>query len=61
MGELVDLESKRKERWIRTIEHMREIGGVAVFGTVGEVDATILPFRRRHETPEETEQQSLET
>lgn len=47
MGELIDLESKRKEQWIRTIEQHREMGTVAVFGAIGEVDASIIPFRRK--------------
>lgn len=53
MGELINLDTRRKEKWIRTIEQHREMGTVAVFGNIGEVDATILPFRRDNETPEE--------
>lgn len=46
MGELIDLEAERKKSWIRKIEYMRSIGGVAVFGAIGEQNAVILPFRK---------------
>ena len=47
MGELIDLDAERKKAWIRKIEYMRSIGGIAVFGSIGEQNAEILPFRKR--------------
>ena len=46
MGELIDLDKKRQEKWIRTLEEKRELGEVAIFGVVGPVDAKILPFKK---------------
>lgn len=45
MGELIDLDQKRKERWLRIIEEMRAMGKAAIFGVVGETEAQILQFK----------------
>lgn len=51
MGELIDLDAERRKSWIKKIERMQQIGGVAIFGTVGEVDAKILQFKANKNTP----------
>ena len=57
MGELIDLDAERKKAWIRKIEHMRSIGGVAVFGSIGEQNAQILPFKHRKQNDGERVQE----
>ena len=47
MDELVDLDQKRKERWLRIINEMRAMGRSAIFGVVGETEAVILPFIKK--------------
>lgn len=44
MGELIDLEQKRKERWLRILEEKRRLGQAAIFGVVGETEAVIIRF-----------------
>ena len=51
MGELIDLDQARRERWNEKIRRMRELGEVAVFGSIGEQNAVVIPFPRR-EAPE---------
>lgn len=44
MGEIINLDEKRKERWIRILEEARSMGKAAIFGVVGETEATIIEF-----------------
>ena len=43
-AEIIDLSRERRRRWHDQLARMRELGEVAIFGAVGEQDATILPF-----------------
>lgn len=49
MGEIIDLNAARKERWLNKIHRMRELGEVAVFGVIGEIEAQIIPFERNND------------
>ena len=43
MGELINLDDERRRRWADRIRRMRtEMGGVAVFGVIGEQNAQII-------------------
>lgn len=43
MGELINLDDERRRRWADRIRRLRtEMGGVAVFGSVGEQNAEII-------------------
>ena len=48
MGEIIDLDRERRLRWHRKLKAMRDIGEIAVFGSIGEQNAEIiyLPERR---------------
>ena len=52
MGELIDMAEARREQWLRKLQQMRELGGVAVFGAVGEQDAEVIPFPLPTNPPE---------
>lgn len=41
-GEIIDLGAKRREKFHEKLREMRELGGVAVFGAIGEQNATII-------------------
>lgn len=41
---IIDLDTERRSRWHDKIRRMRELGDVAIFGTIGEHDAVVLPF-----------------
>ena len=47
MSELIDLDQARREHWHEKIRRMRELGEVAVFGSIGEQNAVVIPFPRR--------------
>lgn len=46
---LINLDKERSDRWVRIIETKLALGDVAVFGTIGETEAKILPFKREDE------------
>ena len=48
-AEIIDLARERRLRWERKLRAMREVGEVAVFGAVGEQNATIIHFPERIE------------
>lgn len=44
MENVISLDDKRRERWVRQLEEARAMGRAAIFGIVGEVEAVILEF-----------------
>jgi hypothetical protein len=44
MGELIDLDAAREARWRRILEEHMAMGRAAIFGVVGETEATIIQF-----------------
>jgi len=49
-GEIIDMHAERQKRWHEKIRRMRELGETAIFGHIGEQNATILQFPEIIET-----------
>lgn len=47
-AEIINLNQKRQEHWMQTLDDARKIGAVAIFGCLDEQDAKILEFKREN-------------
>lgn len=48
-NEVIYLDERRKERWLRQINLSRETGKVAIFSAMQSTDAEIIPFPTKPE------------